>query len=234
MRKKILVIDDDARLREAVSSFLAPYGYDARSLPDGEGLLRELETNRPHLVLLDVMLPGDDGFTILQRLRTVSSVPVLILTAKDENVDRIVGLEMGADDYLAKPFNPRELAARIKAILRRSSLAAAFKSMPCDFLHYGSFTLDVKNKTLLHEERAAALSETEFLIVRAFMTNSSSTLSRDQLLTLVFGEEFCANDRLIDVHISRIRRVLRELGATPCPIKTIWGQGYRWVVAESV
>ncbi len=248
--KKILVIDDDLRLQSAVKAFFSPYKYEIHARPDGQNILHEVERINPDLILLDVMLPGEDGFSILQRLRGASSVPVLMLTARGEDVDRIVGLEMGADDYLAKPFNPRELMARIKAILRRAALPAQMVSQsfvgPADepaqvtirqgtrmplgeFLHSGEISLDLTNQMLLRQGRNMALSVTEFQIMRVFLDNDGQTLTRDQLLSLAFGEEYYANDRLIDVHISHIRRILRDLGETSSPIRTVWGVGYKWI-----
>lgn len=237
-KKKILIVDDDARLRDAVEKFLTPHSYTVASLPDGREILAEVRNNPPNLVLLDVMLPGEDGFTVLQRLRTVSPVPVLMLTARGDDVDRIIGLEMGADDYLAKPFNPRELLARIKAVLRRAMPgalpAADFTPPPAqdEVLRAGAISLDVRNQTLRHQGRDAALSATECRLARVLLAHRDMTLSRDQLLNLAFGSAYCANDRLIDVHISRLRRIVRELGDESGPIRTVWGAGYKWVCEQ--
>ena len=229
VRIHALLVDDDGRLQTNARDFLEPYGCKISSLHDGRGIEAALEELKPDIVLLDVMLPGDDGFIVLQRLRAVSSIPVIMLTARGNDADRIVGLEMGADDYLPKPFNPRELLARIKAVLRRTTGQGAFsQEQHPDMLTAGSIRLDLKRQRLLRGEESIQLTTTEFRIIRVFMGHPDEILSRDDLQTMAFGENYYCNDRNIDVYVSRARNTLRKL-CGESPIHTVWGSGYRWV-----
>lgn len=192
VRIHILLVDDDARLQTNVRDFLEPYGCRITSMRSGRGVEAAVREQQPDIVLLDVMLPDDDGFVVLRRLRGVSALPVIMLTARGNDADRIVGLEMGADDYLPKPFNPRELLARIKAVLRRSSTPpdAAPREQSRDTLTVGSIRLDLKRQRLERGERSVQLTTTEFRIIRAFMGRPDEVLSRDQIQTLAFGENY--------------------------------------------
>lgn len=236
---RVLSVDDDERLQEVVCEFLQNYGYTVFTLQSGKGLAAEIENIKPDILLLDVMMPGDDGFTVLRALRESSRIPVIMLTACGEDTDRIIGLEIGADDYLAKPFNPRELLARIKAVLRRSdnrgsegAKAGEATEGEADghgLLRQGPFVLDAKRQTLSRGEKSMDLSTTEFRIFKAFMGHADEVLSRDRILSLVFGEDHYACDRNIDVYISRLRGILRKLGEEDTRIRTVWGSGYSWV-----
>ena len=226
-----LLVDDDSRLQTNARDFREPYGCRITSRYDGRDIEGAVEECRPDIVLLDVMLPGDDGFVVLQRLRAVSQIPVIMLTARGNDADRIVGLEMGADDYLPKPFNPRELLARIKAVLRRTAAQSpgdASPEPPPDVLAVGSIRLDMKRQRLQRGEESVLLTTTEFRIIRAFMGKPDEILSRDAIQTLAFGENYHCNDRNIDVYISRARNTLRKL-CGESPIRTVWGSGYCWV-----
>lgn len=229
---RILVIDDDARLRESLREFFVPHGYTVSGLADGRNVESELARLAPDVVLLDVMIPGDDGFSILRRLRAVSRVSVIMLSARGEPIDRILGLEQGADDYIAKPFDPRELLARIKAVLRRMRAdregghdAELFKGE----LSTGSITLDRDRQTLRRHDREKMLSTAEFAVIQVFMRHAGKVLSREEILTLAFGSDYYVNDRSIDVHINRLRKLLRDLGDEGMRIRTVWGKGYCWV-----
>lgn len=234
---RILSVDDDERLQGVVREFLENYDYSVHTLQSGKGLAEEIERIKPDLLLLDVMMPGDDGFTVLRSLRESSRIPVIMLTACGDDTDRIIGLEIGADDYLAKPFNPRELLARIKAVLRRSSAwgeggaggpAEAAEHGP-GIIRQGSFTLDAKRQSLARGENSINLSTTEYRILHSFMSHAGEVLSRDRILSLVFGDDHYVCDRNIDVYISRIRGILRKLGEEDSRIRTAWGSGYSWV-----
>lgn len=234
---RILSIDDDERLQGVVREFLENYDYSVHTMQSGKGLAAEIERIKPDLLLLDVMMPGDDGFAVLRALRETSRIPVIMLTACGEDTDRIIGLEIGADDYLAKPFNPRELLARIKAVLRRSSAwgeggSAGGQEPPESapgIIREGSFILDAKRQTLARHEKSVNLSTTEYRILHAFMSHAGEVLARDRILSLVFGDDHYVCDRNIDVYISRIRGILRKLGEEESRIRTAWGTGYSWV-----
>ncbi len=230
---QVVMIDDDVRLQAGIRDFLESYGYTVFSLYTGKDAQKELVRLRADIVLLDVMLPGEDGFSILQQLRRVSRIPVIMLTALEGETDRIVGLEMGADDYLTKPFNPRELLARIKAVLRRTSKSSSGQVPLADGpkaerLASGALTLDNNSQKLCRGGKEIFLSTTEFRIISVFMGHEGEILSRDKVLTLAFGPDYCANDRNIDVYINRIRKMLRRLGEDASRIRTVWGAGYCW------
>lgn len=234
---RVLIVDDDERLKEVVREFLQNYNYEVSSLGSGKGLDEEIARTRPDILLLDVMLPGDDGFTILRKLREHSRLPVIMLTACGNDTDRIIGLEIGADDYLPKPFNPRELLARIKAVLRRAPIHDEEEAIRQDssaqgqdgLLQVSGYTLDTRRQTLSLGEGSVELSTTEYRIILTFMRHAGEVLSRERLLSLVFGEDHFVCDRNIDVYISRIRAILRKLGEQGTRIRTVWGSGYSWV-----
>lgn len=179
------------------------------------------------LVLLDVMMPGEDGLSLAGFIRATSKTPVILLTAKAEEVDRILGLEMGADDYVVKPFSPRELLARIKAVLRRTSEGAPVRATDAEGFVFGAWVLRTGDRELVGENGVAvALSSGEFNLLHAFVTHARRVLSREQLLDLTQGRELAAFERSIDNHISRLRRKLEADPAAPQLIKTVWGGGY--------
>ena len=244
-RKKVLLIDDDEQLHERAGEFLQLNGFLCGSLTESHRALEKLNSFQPDIVLLDVMMPGEDGFSVLLKIREKSSVPVIMLTARGQDTDRIIGLELGADDYLPKPFNPRELLARIKSVLRRvetpekqesvlsldeeeegSALAVAFSAGE---VTVGSYRLDTRRQTLSHRGNTASLSTGEMCILHVFLTHAGVALSRDQLMTFAFGSDDHATARSVDVHISRIRALLRDLGEDSTRIRTVWGVGYCWI-----
>lgn len=229
---RVLMIDDDERLQDVVAEFLENYDYSVSRLSSGAGLAQALRDERPDILLLDVMMPGDDGFTVLRALRERSSIPVIMLTACGGDTDRIIGLEIGADDYLSKPFNPRELLARIKAVLRRTAPQTVENNTAGAHdgrIRTGSYVLDTRRQQLERGESRVELSTTEFRILHAFMSRPGEVLSRERVLGLAFGDEHHVSDRNIDVHISRIRALLRRLGDADTRIRTVWGAGYSWV-----
>jgi two-component system phosphate regulon response regulator OmpR len=235
--RRVLIVDDDKRLQDVVREFLENYGFEVSALENGKGLSGALERLAPDIVLLDVMLPGDDGFTLLRALRGHSRIPVIMLTACGDDTDRIIGLEIGADDYLPKPFNPRELLARIKAVLRRVTDAGEGAGTDGTngedrMLKAGAYVLDERRQRLTLDEKSLDLSTTEFRILQAFMSRPGEVLSREKVLSLVFGDDHFVCDRNIDVYISRIRALLRKLGDEEQRIRTVWGSGYAWVEGE--
>ena len=224
MAQHILVVDDDAEIRSLLSDYLERNGFRVTGLPDGRDLMRTLEEQAVDLVVLDLMLPGVDGLTLCRELRGKSRIPVLILSARGEDVDRIVGLEMGADDYLVKPFHPRELLARIRAILSRS--LPAEESERVEEYVFDQFRLDMLRRVLIRKDGSEApLTGAEFDLLSIFLARPNRVLSRDMLVELTQGREAPAYDRSIDVRVSRLRQALGESG-DPRLLKTVYGEGY--------
>lgn len=222
---RVLLIDDDVELCELVVEFLEGEGLDIDVVYNGQTGLERAQTGTPDLVILDVMLPGLTGFEVLRRLRETSSVPVLMLTARGDEVDRIVGLEMGADDYLPKPFNPRELAARIRAVLRR---ADAGTDKPSQMI-VDDVIVDLGTRSVTVAEVEIDLTGVEFSLLEALMHSAGSVVSRDELSQAALYRRTSAFDRSLDVHISNLRR---KLGLAPDGgdrIKTVRGVGYQYV-----
>ena len=220
----LLVVDDDPRLRELLARYLGEQGFRVSTVADGAAMDALLAHGRPDLVILDLMLPGEDGLSIARRLRARDHMPIIILSARGEDVDRIVGLEVGADDYLPKPFNPRELLARIRAVLRRRAAAGA---TPAGRTHrFGPFTLDVTRHTLMRDAEEVALTAGEFALLRVLAEHPSRVLTRDQLIEHLKGYERSAFDRSIDVRVTRLRRKIEDDPAAPRYLRTVWGEGY--------
>ena len=232
--KRVLLVDDDRKLRTLLTEYLEDYGCDVTALEDGSGVSETIQRKAPDIVILDIMLPGKNGLDVLREIRLRFPVPVIMLTAKGEDADRIVGLELGADDYLPKPFNPRELLARMKAILRRG-LGLETEGMGEEGdapLEAGGLILNRAKQVLVREGEEVELSTTEYKIIEALMRNPNRVLSRDQLMTLSRGRDFVAFDRSIDVHISKLRAKIESDPRSPKTIKTIWGSGYMFVDAS--
>ena len=228
---RLLVVDDDLRLRDLLGKYLAEQGFSVELVNDGAEMDKKLARNRYDLIVLDLMLPGEDGLSICRRLRGKGErIPIIMLTAKGDEIDRIDGLEMGADDYLPKPFNPRELLARIRAILRRQT--AALPGAPekeQGSVTFGPFLLDLATRGFSKQGNALALTTGEFALLKILVTHARQPLSRDQLMALARGREHEAFDRSIDVQISRLRKVIEDDPATPRYIQTVWGFGYVFV-----
>jgi two-component system, OmpR family, response regulator len=224
----VLIVDDDAETRSLLQTYLQKQGYRVTSAADGRGLRKALETARPDLIVLDLMLPGEDGLELCRDLRTRSNLPVIMLTARGEETDRIVGLEMGADDYIAKPANPRELLARIKSVLRRArSLPENLEPEAAKSFRFAGWTLDASTRNLTAPDGVVVpLSGTEFKLLRVFLAHPDRVLSRDQLIDLMISRDAGPFDRAIDVQVSRLRQRLREDAREPQIIKTVRGEGY--------
>lgn len=229
---KILIIDDDAKLRDLIAEYLAEYGFEVFHNEDGNEVLQKIDDVKPELILLDIMLPARDGIEILREIRGSLSTPVIMLTAKGDDTDKIVGLELGADDYIPKPFNPRELLARIKAVLRRYGAENDLHSHPDSGrkITAGDMILNPSTMKLLYRERSIELSKTEFRILEALMSNPNTVLSRDSIMNIARGRDFIAFDRSIDVHVSKLRAKVENISGDKNRIRTVWGTGYMFVV----
>lgn len=224
MTDRILLVDDDDALAAMVGDYLGGRGFAVERARDGaDGLLR-LERDAFDAVVLDVMMPGIDGFEVLRRLRQRSSVPVVMLTARGDDTDRIVGLEMGADDYLPKPFNPRELLARIRAVLRRVGTPTA--PGPAPPLRFGRLEIDVDGRIVRVAGEEVSLTGHQFELLLALASSPGRALTRDEIMQRVRGENLEAFDRSIDVHVSRIRAAIEDDPKTPRRIITLRGVGY--------
>jgi DNA-binding response OmpR family regulator len=225
----ILIVDDDPKLQQLLSRYLGEQGYVTAVAGDGVAMDNWLQHNHPDLIIMDLMLPGEDGLSLAQRLRSSKKIPLIMLSARGEEVDRIIGLEMGADDYLPKPFNPRELLARIRAVLRRNTTDSQTEiTSTGQVLCFGEFSLDVERKLLfrLNEEVALTTGEITLLIVLA--QHPDRVLSRDQLMDMITGHNHEPFDRSIDVRITRLRHKIEANPSSPQFIRTVWGQGYRF------
>ncbi len=224
----ILVVDDHSEIRDLLKRFLEQHGMRVSCARDGKEMKRLLDEREFDLLVLDLMMPGEDGLTLCRELRVKSRLPIIMLTAMGEETDRIIGLEMGADDYLAKPFNPRELLARIKAVMRRTQAEPqpAPDTLTRD-LRFDRWLLDINRRELVDEEGVGmSLSTAEFDLLKVFLERPQRVLSRDQLLDLARGREAVAFDRAVDTLVSRLRRKLERDPKNPELIKTIWGGGY--------
>ena len=220
---RALVIDDDPKLAALLAEYLGGRGLEVRVAVDGERGIEAYKAGSFDVIILDVMMPKKDGFEVLKEIRRESNIPVIMLTARAEDFDRIVGLELGADDYMPKPFNPRELLARIKAILRRSQVAGKDES---EVLNAAGIRLNVSKREVECEGEIIELTSTEFDILRVLLSSAGRVIARERLMELARGSEFAAFDRSIDVHISNLRKKLGDSSKKAKKIKTIRGVGY--------
>ncbi|MES9871396.1 MAG: response regulator [Sedimenticola sp.] len=226
-QQHLLVVDDDREIRELLKSYLEQNGYRVTTVGDGKGMWSALAQSRIDLIVLDLMLPGIDGLELCRTLRVKSQLPVIMLTARGDEMDRILGLEMGADDYLPKPFNPRELLARIKVVLKRFNNVTPHEEQESDtLLHFAGWKLDPVGRHLEREGVVSPLSGAEYRLLKVFLDHPNRILSRDQLLELTQGREAEPFDRSIDVLVSRLRKRLGDGPREPSIIKTVRGEGY--------
>jgi two-component system phosphate regulon response regulator OmpR len=228
---KILVVDDDQRLRQLLERYLREQGFVARAVENAEAMDRAMAREHYDLLVLDLMMPGEDGLSICRRLRGAKSdIAIIMLTAKGDDIDRIVGLELGADDYLPKPFNPRELVARVNAVLRRrvASVPGAPAEMP-EVIRFADCTIDLGMRTLVRGDAEHALTTGEFALLKALVTHPRQPMSRDHLSEMARGREYEVFDRAIDVQISRLRKLVEVDPSKPRHIQTVRGFGYVFV-----
>jgi two-component system, OmpR family, response regulator len=233
---RVLVVDDDPEIRKMLAEYLADHGYAVALAANGAAMRAEIARAVPAVVLLDIGLPGEDGLTLARYLRERYDVGIIMVTGADEVIDRVAGLEVGADDYIAKPFDPRELRARLKSVLRRVSAtpppssAAAARTR----VSIGRCSLDLKSRTLCDAKgREIPVTAMEFELLKALIEHPNQVLSRDRLLTLTRNREWEPFDRSIDIRITRLRRKLEEDPARPRAIRTVRGAGYMFVPEET-
>ncbi len=229
MNKKILLIEDDRRLSALISDFLTAQNFFVKQLFDGQNLLETIQQWHPDVILLDVMLPGDDGFSLCRQLRPHFSGPLLFMTAKSSDFDQVLGLELGADDYVIKPVEPRVLLARINALLRRSSSPESPEFDLNQQLEFGKLHINKKSRLVVLDNETVQLTSHEFDMLWKLASNASQLVERSTLYTELIGREYDGLDRSADVRISRLRKKLKDNPQSPYRIKTIWGKGFFFV-----
>ncbi|WP_314585058.1 response regulator transcription factor [Paenibacillus terrigena] len=223
---QVLVVEDDANIRRFVTINLINNGFVVHEAASGEVAVQNFIANRPNIVVLDIMLPDIDGFEVCRRLREIDpAIVVVFLTARGQDLDKIKGLEMGADDYIVKPFNPLELVARIHAILRRMQLASQPQRQ---VLQSGPIRIDLSANKLYKHDISIELTPKEFQMIRAFLEHPDTALSRDELLNLVWGDDYVGDPKTVDVHVRKIREKIEDDCSKPYWIETVWGLGYRF------
>ncbi|MYD08977.1 MAG: response regulator transcription factor [Chloroflexi bacterium] len=219
----ILIVDDEQRIIDLARMYLEPDGFHVTSATSGTAARRMILRDKPSLVVLDLMLPGMDGLEVCRRVREESDVPIIMLTARSEDIDKIVGLELGADDYMTKPFNPRELLARIRAILRRADRADAAEDAP-EPIQIGNLLIDPQRRRVEVDGAVVDLRMKEFDLLQVLAENKGVVFSRDRLLNVVWGYDFGGQTRTVDVHVAHLRHKLKGMDLA---IETVWGVGYR-------
>jgi DNA-binding response OmpR family regulator len=223
----ILLVEDDLRLAELVSRYLANHGFNMTIVSRGDEVVERVHSDNPDLVILDLGLPGEDGLSICKRLRPAYTAPILILTARDNDIDHVLGLELGADDYVIKPVEPRVLLARVGALLRRSKPPVALAAGKS--LSFGRLLINVVSRAVKWDGRDIALSRNEFDLLVFLASHSGEIQSRERLFKSLYNRDYDGLDRMLDIRISRLRRKLDDDAENPQRIKTIWGQGYLFV-----
>ncbi|MFT6267959.1 MAG: two-component system OmpR family response regulator/two-component system response regulator RstA [Alphaproteobacteria bacterium] len=228
LNKRLLLIEDDARLSQLICAFLSQHGFEVKALPDGQQLSQNMRVFQPRVVVLDIMLPGEDGLTLCKRLRRTYDGVLLFLTAQSSDFDHVLGLELGADDYVIKPVEPRVLLARIQALLRRSNQHLSVDTQQ-DSLCFGQLYLNKQSRKVTLENEAIALTSHEFDMLWLLASHPSELVKRETIYTDLIGREYDGLDRSADVRISRIRKKLHDNPQNPFKIKTIWGKGFFFV-----
>lgn len=224
MEHKVLIVDDDTNIAELISLYLQKDGYETKKVYKGKEAIREFESYNPDLILLDLMLPEMDGYDVCKEIRKTSNVPIIMLTAKGETFDKVLGLELGADDYIVKPFDPKELTARVKAVLRRSNLKTEEKTK--NKLEYPNIIIDMNNYSVVYHNQVIELPPKELEVLYFLASNPNQVFTREQLLDRIWGYDFLGDTRTVDVHIKRLRDKFNA--NNPWSIKTVWGVGYKF------
>ena len=225
--RTVLVIDDDEKLNNLLKDYLKKFGYQVKTVTHPEDGLEILESELPDIIILDIMLPGMDGFETCKEIRKLYNVPIIMLTARGDVTDRIVGLEIGADDYLSKPFEPRELVARIQSILRRGK-----DVMKSDRIKFGDLIVDINKHAVTLESKNIELTTMEFEVLALFVKNPGKVMTRDRIMERTHNVDWEAFDRTVDVLVSRLRQKLQDDPKNPSYFKTIWGKGYKFIGDE--
>lgn len=223
---KIMIVDDDSHIAELISLYLAKEGYETKEIYDGKEAVEQFSSFAPHLILLDIMLPGMDGYKVCTEIRKVSAVPIIMLTAKGETFDKVLGLELGADDYIVKPFEPKELVARVKAVLRRYEQKTSETDKKV--LNYSNISINLSNYTVTYYGNNLDFPPKEFELLYFLAEHPNQVFTREQLLDKIWGYEYIGDTRTVDVHIKRIREKLNQ--EDDWSIKTVWGVGYKFEV----
>ena len=228
-RQKILIVDDDEHISELISLYLTKEFYDTKIVYDGEEALRQFRLFSPNLILLDLMLPGIDGYQVCREIRQQSNVPIIMLSAKGEVFDKVLGLELGADDYIIKPFDSKELVARVKAVLRRYQPAQAAQTKPAGkYVEYQDLTINLTNYSVVYKGKTVDMPPKELELLYFLASSPNQVFTRDQLLDHIWGYEYIGDTRTVDVHIKRLREKIKDHASWA--ISTVWGIGYKFEV----
>ena len=228
-KQKILIVDDDANIAELISLYLTKECFDTMIVEDGESALRAVDTFAPNLILLDLMLPGIDGYQVCREVRSSSSVPIIMLSAKGEIFDKVLGLELGADDYMEKPFDSKELVARVKAVLRRYKPTAAVPAKPAvECVEYPDLTINKTNYSVMYMGKNVDMPPKELELLYFLASSPNQVFTREQLLDHIWGYEYIGDTRTVDVHIKRLREKIKD--HPNWSISTVWGIGYKFEV----
>lgn len=230
-KQKILIVDDDNNIAELISLYLTKECYDTKIVNDGEEALRAFEQYNPNLILLDLMLPGMDGYQVCREVRSKANVPIIMLSAKGEIFDKVLGLELGADDYMIKPFDSKELVARVKAVLRRYQPAKA-ESVPVELkcVEYPGLTVNLSNYSVIYQGHAVDMPPKELELLYFLASSPNQVFTREQLLDHIWGYEYIGDTRTVDVHVKRLREKIND--HEDWQIATVWGIGYKFEVKE--
>ena len=227
-KQKILIVDDDTNIAELISLYLMKECYDTKMVHDGESALRELQLFQPNLILLDLMLPGMDGYQVCREIRTKSQVPIIMLSAKGEVFDKVLGLELGADDYIVKPFDTKELVARVKANLRRCQqvVQEPIRTSDAKIVEYPDLVINQSNYSVLYQGRTVEMPPKELELLYFLASSPNQVFTREQLLDHIWGYEYIGDTRTVDVHIKRLREKIKD--HPRWSLSTVWGIGYKF------
>ncbi len=227
MQNQILLVEDDVSIREMVEKYLRMEGFNITSASNGEEAVQKCLSTSFDLMILDIMMPKLDGLEALKIIREKSSLPILIMSAKDSDIDKAVGLGLGADDYIAKPFSMLELSARVKAAIRRATTYSNHVETTQDMLIIGDLTIDIMNFTVIKNQQTVKLTSKEFAILKLFATNRQRVFTKQQIYQLIWNDEYYGDENIINVHMRRLREKIEDNPSNPQYIKTLWGIGYK-------